>query len=140
MFHNKVNLLLEHLMCQDIPTVYGKLHFWTFTKSIADSYSKYGRLTIKQINAIAFMIHKYTGVECLHYKIERSSLYASNQPAVELRVARVMTKHNFKRLEPINTYDLPYKEGAVVTAICHPFNRHSIVIEDSGRFFKVPKP
>lgn len=106
MAHNPINQLLEHLMCQDIPTVYGKLHFWTFTKSIANSYQHYGRLSVKQINAIAYMIYKYTGIECKHYAIQRSRLYTRVAGIVEPVIIRVAVVHNFQRLEAINTHEL----------------------------------
>ena len=129
--------MFDYMGCSDSQKAYDKLYYWDFVQSLDKGFETYESLTENQYEALAKIIETRVGETCIPYKLQSTSKYGSNNKG---SVSRKITKHNFNKLEIINTVDLPFDEGSIVTCTAHYFNKHSVVLEHNHRFYKIPKP
>ena len=129
--------MFNYMGCSNSQKAYDKLHYWDFVQSLDKGFETYGSLTENQYEALTKIIETKVGEICIPYQLQSKPRYSSNNKGSPSRKA---TKHNFNKLEVINTVDLPFDEEDIITCIAHYFNKHSVVLEHNHRFYKIPKP
>ena len=131
--------LLEYigLSEDDLETVYYKIYYWDFVKSLAEQLEERGYLSDKQQNALIDIIKKNTGAVCKPEYLTHSTKYKRKGKGKPLG-KRV--DHNFGNLTTIQLYDLPFEHESTQTLSFFPYNSHNVVVKIKGRFYKIPLP
>jgi hypothetical protein len=136
---DQIFTVLAYTGCTNLRDSFTKLHFWTFVNSLALTLHYKGKLSEKQYDALVSIIETRTASTCISYKLASVATYSAERVA-SAETKRVSVVHNFDNYSVINTVDLPYAEDEQKVVTFHPYNDHSVMIEDNKRFYKVPKP
>lgn len=134
--------LLEYIGCEDIATVFKKIHYWDFIRSLSSFYARNNHLSYKQTKTLVTSIYKHTGVTCNpknKYVITHEVQYDREEEDKKITTKKTV-EHNFDDLQTIQLFDLPLEDGETNSYLFHPYNDHSLVIKLEDSYFKIPKP
>lgn len=131
-----LNKLFEHLY---VPiNLYEKIPKTDFLYDIASFLSKNNYLTDNLQNQCEFHIHKYTGFNDFYRPLGEDSRYTSNNEGADNTENEIT--HDFKKLEVIDIYELPFDNGQEAKITIHPYSQNNIVAEIKQHFYKIHKP
>jgi len=135
----KVLRLLDYVGCNDIPTAFEKVHYWSFVTSLSNSYEKYRKLTDKQKDALQNLLRKHVGSTF----VDTTAILHMTQYSRKGKTARGTygrVEHDFDELNTIQLFDLPFDSDSIVTLEIHPYNSHNVVVMLDKLWYKIPKP